>query len=158
MEKIKKGTDVIITTIYGDFEGKIMYADQHEIVLRDCEGWDIKIGSNAIIRIGWIAEMENKSESCRLNINDDIAKFCYNVSLETKWHKKFKIKTEIRYSCNNSTSKCEGVIVTISNAEKNKQWSKLYGQKEIELINRIMAHKYLYIDIIQDDNEEDILK
>lgn len=62
MEKIKKGTDVIITTIYGVFEGKLIYADQHEIVLRDCEGWDIKIGSNAIIRIGWIEEMENEKK------------------------------------------------------------------------------------------------
>ena len=39
-----------------------MYADQHEIVLRDCEGWDIKIGSNALIRIGRIAEIENENK------------------------------------------------------------------------------------------------
>ena len=152
MKEIKKGMDTIVTTIYRDFEGKIIYADQHEIVLRDCEGCDIKISSNAI---KWIEEMENenKSEPCRMDINDDIAKFCYNVSLEAKKHKKFKIKTEIQYSCNNSTSKCEGVIVTIIDTKGNKQWSKLYSQKEIELVNRIMAHKWLFMDVINLSNQ-----
>lgn len=150
MKEIKKGMDTIVATIYRDFEGKIIYADQYEIVLRDCEGCDIKINSNAI---KWIEEMENKSEPCRIDINDDIAEFCYKVSLEAKKHKKFKIKTEIGYSCNNSTCNCEGVIVTIIDTKGNKQWNKLYNQKEIELVNRIMAHKWLFMDVINPSNQ-----